>query len=379
MASSRRRAAGRRSLKLAILAGAGTALLASVGWAATPTIAFDASTPEAGTTLTGAHTVHVRVSAQQPRNSGEVPSFVRAVDIRVLVVDGKRGAAYEGGDPIYSRRYRCPGEEATAEDMTSTVDAEAPWDTNGSVNGVYRIAVSATSCRAEDAPATAERSPLKVANPPPPAYHVEAAATSDAVRVFWLWNGVDDGDGFRVERAPADDNSWRAAGTSQTLTFDDHPPPGSWRYRVVALRRPPDGDRDLVAPPSEPSEPVDAQTVTAPTSSGTGGANALDLPAVDTSPVNSPPLSALSLPDEGTYEATLPATDSPAVAGVDQGPQEWGAGDPTARDSVQSLKARRRRSAGEVLDARLGMLGGGLVLLVAAAHVAAYVRRTRPA
>ena len=295
-----------------------------------------------------------------------------------------RGRAYNDGRPLAQQTYPCPEPGKSPAGSVTTATVEAAWDSTTSVNGVYDIVAEAVSCDPNDPSAIAERVPVYVDNPAVPAHDVRVAVASDIVSIGWQWTGPDDEAGFDVQRAETTSQDWQTIAHADATQTDDRPGPGTYWYRVVALRQRSQGADVINAVPSAPSGAV---TVAArPRPAAAAPPPALPLPPLPSQETGAPP--PLALPPEaqgeageappttaaGTYEEALPVGATPPTVAPGE-PLEAGVGDPQAEAEPRDVVVRRF-TPGKVIDSRLGMLGLGFLLVVASYHVAAFLRRT---
>ncbi|MDQ1437358.1 MAG: hypothetical protein QOK43_987 [Acidimicrobiaceae bacterium] len=246
---------GLTSVAAAALAAAGLAFGAGPAQAVPPTIKL--TSPNASAPLTAA-TIHVEGQASMPQGG----TVTGQLQIDVTSLDGAGGRS-----------------------VTLNVNSNPvpfAWDYATSVNGRYRVTVTA---RGRDG--TIDQTPSETAvltrdvavevKPATPTGVGAKVGKGRDVVVSWNPNTEPDILGYQVQRRHGDDVDWTAAGNVAETTFDDTATTtqgGSYRYRVLAIRRGSTAEQGLASDPSTEQSvdvPNPPPTTTTTGRNGSGG------------------------------------------------------------------------------------------------------------
>ena len=150
-------------------------------------------------------------------------------------------------------------------DLRTSVDVSYGWNTGPLRNGWYQIRVEVAATGGGSA---ASHLNVKVDNAPSTPTNLAASVSDQTVALSWSPNPEPDITGYRIEVESG--GTWSTFAQTQGTNYAAEVTPGSYQYRVIALRNSPtmaDGR------PSDPSAPV-GLTVEAPppeTGGGFGG------------------------------------------------------------------------------------------------------------
>lgn len=147
-------------------------------------------------------------------------------------------------------------------DLRTNVDVSYGWNTGPLRNGWYQIRVEVT---ANGGGSAASHLNVKVDNAPQPPSNFTSSVSDQTVSLSWSPNPEPDITGYRIEVANGD--SWSTLTETQGTSYAAQVAPGSYQYRLVALRSSPTMSGGH---PSAPSAPV-AFTIEAPPPTNTGG------------------------------------------------------------------------------------------------------------
>lgn len=217
-----------------------------------------------------------------------VPAYAAEGSVSAEVAAPGNGAVVSGTITVRGRAYSEDGLSQVSLSVAGvtvtsldgggkqSVEPAYTWNTNylpggGSrtSNGDYSVVLHATSTSG----ATASHDIIVLLdNPAVPPSGLSATADDNSVTVRWSANPEPDITSYRVERSSG--GGWGVAGnTSSTTFFDAIDRPGSYSYRVVALRSSPSSG-------SRPSAPSGSVTVSAGYSGGSssGGSSGGGMP-----------------------------------------------------------------------------------------------------
>ncbi|MEA2516860.1 MAG: hypothetical protein QOG16_698 [Actinomycetota bacterium] len=149
-------------------------------------------------------------------------------------------------------------------DLRQNVDVSYGWATSSLRNGWYQLRVDVA---ANGGASDSSHINVKVDNAPQPPSNLTSSVKGQTVSLSWSPNPEADITGYRVE-VSAGGAEWTSVTQTQGTDYAAEVAPGSYEYRVVALRSSPtmDGGR-----PSDPSSPVSLSVAAPPSAPADGG------------------------------------------------------------------------------------------------------------
>lgn len=151
-------------------------------------------------------------------------------------------------------------------DVRQDVDVSYSWSTGSLRNGWYQVRVEVV---ANGGATDSSHLNVKVDNAPQTPTNFTSTVREQTVALSWSPNPESDITGYRIEVSSGD--TWSVVTETQGTSYAAEVAPGTYQYRLTALRSSPtmDGGR-----PSDPTAPI-ALTVDAPPPSETGGGGSL--------------------------------------------------------------------------------------------------------
>lgn len=147
-------------------------------------------------------------------------------------------------------------------DIRTSVDVSHGWNTASIRNGWYQIRVEVV---ANSGATASSHLNVRVDNAPSVPTNLTSSVNEQTISLSWSPNPEPDIQGYRIEVASGD--SWTKVAESQGTSYAAEVAPGTYQFRVVALRSSPTMPEGR---PSDPTAPV-SLTVEAPPPSASGG------------------------------------------------------------------------------------------------------------